>query len=435
MSLIRRPSLQHVQTKYTGRSVASSKAVTCLSLAIVGWVISIFHLSLVRQMQRSAGLNTNRLIPMNDPIGLMSRSFPIWISPRNLGKRICFSTLQPGAGETFKTRDNSHAILANWLGNTRLDVRALLRSIFEWRRSNALAHLEHTDQLDLADVTACRRRGWVYIQHRAYKRTTLVFERGLKILATAIDENRVHLSLGEAFALWRLGRWEKARETLYPVVRQDIFDLANADEMFREIFADACRVFLEVSRDLLQFLPKRRRYLEATRWELDSISSRLRSLLDDLPKGSAQDRMLADLVIRNIQWLTGTQMRFDDVQSEFITSLNSKYPTAAWGGIGHLLQMSLCDGMQSWRMLHRRLKEAHRKDYVLKNYEALLLALVAIVVSRTGLFFPALARTAIWIAYGFRTERTERQFNKQLVKWESWQEQWKTGGFVLTETS
>lgn len=343
--------------------------------------------------------------------------------------------MQPGAGETFKTRDNSHAILANWLGNTRLDVRALLRSIFEWRRSNALAHLEHTDQLDLADVTACRRRGWVYIQHRAYKRTTLVFERGLKILATAIDENRVHLSLGEAFALWRLGRWEKARETLYPVVRQDIFDLANADEMFREIFADACRVFLEVSRDLLQFLPKRRRYLEATRWELDSISSRLRSLLDDLPKGSAQDRMLADLVIRNIQWLTGTQMRFDDVQSEFITSLNSKYPTAAWGGIGHLLQMSLCDGMQSWRMLHRRLKEAHRKDYVLKNYEALLLALVAIVVSRTGLFFPALARTAIWIAYGFRTERTERQFNKQLVKWESWQEQWKTGGFVLTETS
>lgn len=294
--------------------------------------------------------------------------------PQNSGERNLLFDLaewRPSANECFEGRREVDQILSRWLADTPLDSRGLLRAVFAWRRSNALAHLDHTDRLDLDDVAACRRLGWGYIQHRAYKRADLVFERGLK-LATAMDENRAHLFLGAAFALWRLGRWNDARMTLYPLVRNDIPELANANETFREIFADACRVYLEVSRDLLQFLPHRRRSVTAAEWDLAPISCRLRSLLDDLPNGSAQDLLLARLVIRNIEWLTGKQMHFDDVQSEFSASMHSKYPTVAWAGIAHLLQMSFSDGVRSWRMLHRRLKDAHRSDYLAKNYETLL---------------------------------------------------------------
>ena len=212
-------------------------------------------------------------------------------------------------------------------------------------------------------------------------------------------------------------------------------DLANAPETFREILADACRVYLEVNRDILQFLPKRRRRLEAEGWELALVSHRLLSLLNDLSKASAENRLLAHIVIRNIKWLTGEQMEFDAVQSEFATCLNSLYPMAAWAAIAHLLQMSLRAGMRSWRVLHRRLKEAHREDYLVKNYESLLLAFLAMVVSRIGLFFPTVAGAAIRIAYGLHAERAERQFNKQLVKWERWKEEWRMTGIVLTEIS
>lgn len=248
-----------------------------------------------------------------------------------------------------------------------------------------------------------------------------------------MDDDRAHLTLGSAFALWRLGRWKKARETLYPLVCSDIPELPNAHATFREIVADSCRVYLEVSRDLLLFLPKDRRTLEARRWKLAFISSRLHMLLDDLPNGNAQDRMLAHIVIRHIDWLTGKRMTFDDVHTEFITCLHSRYPTAAWATVVHLLQISLPSGMRAWRVLHDRLKEAHREDYLKKNYESLLVAIFAIVVSRIGLCLPKVAYASIRVAYGLRTERTESQFSRQLAKWEMWRQEWNRTGVLQTE--
>lgn len=324
-------------------------------------------------------------------------------------------------------------IFTTWLNDADLDVRALLRSLFGWRRSNAVAHLDHADQLDLNDTVACRRLGWGYIQQRAYKRAAQVFMERLEITTamTAIDENRADLCLGAAFALWRIGKWKSARETLYPLVHANILDFVNANATFREIVANACRIYLEVSRDLLVFLPQRRRCVEASRWEFDAISLQLLQLLKGLPNGSAQNIMLAHFVIDNINWLTGKPVQPRNVQSEFTASLDSKYPTVAWAGVLHLLQMSPVDGMQAWWKLRRQLKKAYRQDYLAKNYESLVLSFLATIVSHFGLSVPTYA--AIRAVYGLRTEWSEFKFNKQLVKWERWQEEWERTGIVFTE--
>ncbi len=322
--------------------------------------------------------------------------------------------------------------LATWLTDSQLDAKALLRAIFGWRRSNVVTHLDHAEQADINDGATVQSVGWGYIQHRAYKRAANVFERCLRN-TPPVDISRADLLLGAAFSLWRLGRCKEARETLYPLVRNHISEAITANERVMESNANACRVYLEVSRDLLLFLPVHRRLREADRWDLALISSKLLDLLDNLPNASAQDRMLAHIAVRHVAWLLGKQVSLKEIQMEFAACLHSKYPTAAWAAVVHLIQMSLPDGIRAWRMLHGRLKEAHREDYLKKNYESLLVGLAAKVLPHVGLFFPELAYVILRVAYGLRTERTEFRFSRQLAKWETWQEEWKKTGIVHAE--
>src|SRR6266581_4376968 len=129
--------------------------------------------------------------------------------------------------------------------------------------------------------------------------------------------------------------------------------------MFQKIrrmicFLSICCNYLEVSRDLLQTMPIGKRIQTSALWKLNNA----RNLLETIPCTSPSDRMLAQLIAVNLDWLTGKRVAFEEIKNLYQNCSISAYQTAAWAVVTIMLQMSFFEGLNFSRILHRDFRKS-----------------------------------------------------------------------------
>lgn len=334
-------------------------------------------------------------------------------------------------GRVFINHEGAGSILKEWMKRTNLNAKLLVRSLYEWRRTDPILHLYHEESAEGGQVIRFRRYGWACIQRRAYRTAFEVFNRALKSEGLTI-EDELHLIQGQGFALWRMGRWEESRAVLESLINRVAQKLAIKSDLkgqpMKDLLSDIYRNYLEVSRDLLQIMPPKKRLQKATQWKLDDAFH----CLDRLPHSSPQNQILATLVERHIDWLLDKKVTVTEIKTLCETCLNSTYPTTAWAVVSLLLQMSIREGWKFYRIVHSNLKKAGITHYLRKNQESLVLASLRWLIRPLGIKGYNAAKLMIKWYYEFRTRFDEQQYKKQSKEWTKWRLGWITSRKVRT---
>lgn len=326
--------------------------------------------------------------------------------------------------EVFREHPSAALILHKWCEKTDVNAEELIESLFEWRRAWPILHIYHEEPLTDSPVVRSRKYGWACIQLRAYETALKVFSDVL-VSSPMATEDEFHIALGKGFALWRLGRLNEARETLGELADNAINELATAsisDHQLMGLLSNVLRNYLEVSRDVLQWLPPKKRTQASKEWKLDIISDSLESL----PRRSLGGWLLNRLVILHIKWLQGENVTVKEVRELYDNAYNSNLFNIASAIVSLLLQMSPREGFKAWRVVHQELKATGIKHYVRKDYQSLVG-----VVGATRLVRPF--GKLIIRAFGYcRTWTQERKYQINLKKWSRWRKEWITSGKVIT---
>lgn len=256
----------------------------------------------------------NEIPDWADYLVLSNLAYPSDSTLHNLLLKISGVSLTPG--EVFKEHESADSLLNKWASRTNLDAQKLIRSLFDWRLADPLLHLCHEELVYTGDlVTRCRRYGWVCVQRRAYKTAFYVFSNATGGQKLFIEDD-LHLKLGQGFVLWRIGRWEESRSLLQNLTdaatKQLSSQIGSLDQRLIDLFLEIYLIYLEVSRDLLQIIPPKRRLQATEQWNLESIFQLLNNTL--FQGTNPQNILLVQLIGYNIRWLLGKQITLEEVK-------------------------------------------------------------------------------------------------------------------------
>lgn len=331
--------------------------------------------------------------------------------------------------KTYKEHEKPESIIEKWLKIINLDAKKLIISVLEWKQSDALLHLYH-EELNGDLISRCRNYGWTCIQHRAYKTASNIFDHALKN-STGLDiVDNFHLRLGKCFADWRMGKWEKSRFCLEKLAdeatKQFSLKINIIDQKTVDLLSDIYRNYLEISRDILQFLPKNKRSKSAHEWKLNSAIY----LLENLPQSSPENKILTKLVEYNINWLLGNHISSEKIQKLFETSINLNYPSAAWAIYSLMLQMSILKSLNFYKILKKKINDARLTHYIGKLIESIILSILILITPPLGKLF---IKEIIKLSYHLRTLFGEIKYRRQVKKWCKWRHDWIIFGDIQAE--
>lgn len=350
-------------------------------------------------------------------------------SARNINALVALSGIDIRSNERFPRHLASSLILRDWIARTQLDVKKLLHFMFEWRRPSPLLHIRYEEMRERPDLERVKRYGWACNQRRAYQTALKVFETAPKELE-ATFQTRIETKFGAAFALWRLGRLDQARTCLRSLIAEigelSPAEIENIEQELPDLISDVHRIYLEVSRDLLQLVPPIERVEFARLWDLNDVRSKLKHDLStrDRSIGSPQNMILGQVIERNLGWLLGEPVSRTEIQSLGHLCLNSNYPTVAWAVVALLWQVSLVDGLKFYSILNEQLKRAGINHYLRKVQTSVI----------TGLGFKVLRlfgisgfRGAKWLIHHLsmiEVKRSEQQHAQDVAEWEQFRLSW-----------
>ncbi len=321
-------------------------------------------------------------------------------------------------------------IIESWLDRSSFDSKRFIDSIFEWRKANALLHLYLSETSSEGETARILKEVDAYIQRRCY-RTALKHLSRLNLNCN-VTSHYANAQLLRAFAFWRVGRLEKARQTLasllYELERNGVLTNPMSTELKKNV-VDASRVYLEICRDLLQFVSRNRRKEKAKKWRLKEVSD----IVEQLSPNGALDSILYRVVTQHIDWLLQKNITVADVEHSFNLSLDSTYLNAAWAAVGLWMQISFLSGWAAYKKLNDRLKKVGRIHYIRKNLESVLTALARRPFVLLGPAGYLLARSMIFCAYNLRTMYDEHLHRKEASNWVKWHDLWEKTGKINTE--
>lgn len=295
--------------------------------------------------------------------------------------------------------------LLEWCKTSEVNLELLLEKFFQWRNALPILHMQYTKNNEPNRTPKqLREYGSLCNQIRVYNSARAIFSYGLTF-KNLDAEDQIDLRQGFGFSLWRLGQLDRARSVL-----SEALNIYSTSDL--KLKSDVCRLYLEVSRDILRFTPdqamRKSLYQE---WNLE----RTLKILEPLPKSSPQNALLSELVKYDIMELIGSTVSFETIKLLYDECVNSRYQAAASACAEVLIRMSFWKGLACLRDSTKTLRNIGMWHYVYKNVIA---GLNAIISKR----FPWLLRFSyqihrIW--RGIYTSYLEWRFETRLHQWKS----------------
>lgn len=338
----------------------------------------------------------------------------------------------------FRSHQAADEVLAEWIQSHSFDDMGLVRAIYAWRRTEPIAHLDLERLAEMDIGVRLREYAWTCVQRRVYRTAYKAFARALETEQLS-QATQLWLGEGQGFALWRQGDWEAARAYLMELLEYALASTAD-DQItiqsdLESVYSGICRVYLEVSHDLLQFVPVPRRSQLVEKWKIHDAMRLLRHLLTRRGVIGPENALLARSVLLNTEWLLGKDVSVEEITALLETSKNSQYPITTWTIVGFLLQRSFLEGLKEWRVMDQIFKEARIGHYRRKNLESLLTAILVITLRPFDMLGYYFARGLIRWFYRWRTDRDERRYREQIKEWSQWRSHWIETGEIKTVTN
>lgn len=315
-------------------------------------------------------------------------------------------------------------LIEDWIRYAPIDTQGLIRSLLDWRKADALLHLNYADrQGDCHAGFPTVRDGLLHVQRGAYQTALRILEH-LPIDNQPI-ERVLEIKGVQAFAHWRLGRWKNAREILsglLRVVESLIMDeSAFSNEALQEQCFNVCRVYIEVCVDDLQLMPPELARRRSMDWDI----KRANELLKRLHHPNPQDRLLAQIADCQVEWVTERRGNIRRLSHLFFDCIDRQYLNSAWAVTRLALQVSFRKGRWHYNVLSKGLSALHRTHYIWKNRESLFIALVTRPRSKLKKLRYSLAKGLLTLLYKTRTGYVELKHKHEVSQWAAQQRKWK----------
>jgi len=322
-------------------------------------------------------------------------------------------------GTLFRNHEAVDRIIARWTAGTHLDANRLVMSVFAWRRTQPVLHLQHEEYADSAIDPDRAKYGAACAQTRVYRSGFAILKAALTNGGLSQTERyRAQQSMG--FALWRMARWEEARGLFEGLMDGAPRDLSFDDSANTSLLAAIYRTYLELCRDMLQIVPWRQRNEVAKGWRLEEALQMLRKVDHQSP----ENQILAQFVERNIAWLLGEAVSVEEITELYERCISFETYNSASAVLTLLFQMSRARGWRRMGPLNRKFREAGVKHYITKNRESWALSMLSPIFLPLGEFGHSALRRCFRVSYGFKVWLEERRYRKQLQRWARLKERW-----------
>ncbi|HEY6806875.1 MAG TPA: SIR2 family protein [Pyrinomonadaceae bacterium] len=272
--------------------------------------------------------------------------------------------------EMFPLKRDAKDVIKEWGNEVKLNAKDLIKLMYEWRQVDPILHLLYEELFAAQTILNLRKYAWGCIQRGLYLSALQIFLVASRKENLTIEDS-LNIQLGQAFAFWRVGRPRKSQRLLLKLIMQVETERLKFRQFYdSNLIPDIYRVYLEVSRDRLQFAPLKKRQALAQSWQIDSI----RKINRTIPKSSPQNEILAVIVDRHIALILKEDVSKEEIQDLCDRCLNSNYIPASWATITVLLQMSLPDGLAAYRRCEMKMQKLGITHYLRKGQESILVA-------------------------------------------------------------